>query len=379
MQLPTRSTHSDRLERWLGTAEVEALSASMRNWYGPPIALSGVPGSVWVCKGGDFCGPIKAGKFCNAVDYVEQRLKYRYRKWLSRQASTMNSGFASLADLIQEATKGGKLQVIPFHKTGLQGDSGGISRSAWLPGALPPAGANGAAAPGGTVAGKTTTGAMKFQDAQAGDTTHFAGGIVVKNALGAVLLYDRLFFVIKTMSSTVTEAVTGVPTRYQSATSTADDYAGGNFCVVECGSTALGALCAWTVCKYTNEAGTAGQTFGSTSGRSGPQQDEISMGAQGGGITGQWFFDLQAGDVGVKALTQMQAGTSTTGTINFAVGHPLAYLLAPVAAAIGRTDGINSAFSMVRVFDNACLALLMPNEISAASTAATGNIRLVSG
>ena len=45
-------THSDRLERWLGADQVQRVTDSMREWYGPPIALAGVPGNVRAAKGG---------------------------------------------------------------------------------------------------------------------------------------------------------------------------------------------------------------------------------------------------------------------------------------------------------------------------------------
>lgn len=55
--MPTmRSTHSQQLERWLGHANVDHLSRSMRNWYGPPIAVHGVPGCVYATGDGDFIG-----------------------------------------------------------------------------------------------------------------------------------------------------------------------------------------------------------------------------------------------------------------------------------------------------------------------------------
>jgi hypothetical protein len=44
------ATHAGQLERWLGRETVEQLSASMRDWYGPPVALAGVPGKVFAHK-----------------------------------------------------------------------------------------------------------------------------------------------------------------------------------------------------------------------------------------------------------------------------------------------------------------------------------------
>ena len=38
--LRNRHTHTARLERWLGAEQVETMSRSMRDWYGPPIAVA---------------------------------------------------------------------------------------------------------------------------------------------------------------------------------------------------------------------------------------------------------------------------------------------------------------------------------------------------
>ena len=62
------STHSGRLERWLGKDKLESLSASMADWYGPPIAVAGVPGSVFIHKGGDFRGEIRDGFEMSVLD-----------------------------------------------------------------------------------------------------------------------------------------------------------------------------------------------------------------------------------------------------------------------------------------------------------------------
>ena len=61
-------THSDRLERWLGADQVARVSAAMRGWYGPPIAVHGVPGAVFATRDGDFIGEIRAGQEVGGVD-----------------------------------------------------------------------------------------------------------------------------------------------------------------------------------------------------------------------------------------------------------------------------------------------------------------------
>ncbi|WP_311965189.1 hypothetical protein, partial [Acinetobacter baumannii] len=57
---------------------------------------------------------------------------------------------------------------------------------------------------------------MAFDNPSSG-TLHLIGAdFSASVANNAVMLYDRIFDVAKTMNSTATEAVTGVPTRYQS-------------------------------------------------------------------------------------------------------------------------------------------------------------------
>ena len=46
-----RATHSGQLERWLGTEAINTLSEKMANWYGPPIAVAGVPGRMLAAIG----------------------------------------------------------------------------------------------------------------------------------------------------------------------------------------------------------------------------------------------------------------------------------------------------------------------------------------
>ena len=72
-------THSDRLERWLGPEAVAHVSAAMRDWYGPPIALHGVPGNVMAARGGDFVGKIARGSEASALDRQIGRASCRER------------------------------------------------------------------------------------------------------------------------------------------------------------------------------------------------------------------------------------------------------------------------------------------------------------
>ena len=67
--------------------------------------------------------------------------------------------------------------------------------------------------------------------------------------------------------------------------------------------------------------------------------------------------------------TQMQADALVaTGTIDFNVGHPIAFFPCPVANMVCVVDGINTAFNLTNIFDIACLALLdMPKPATTAT------------
>jgi len=370
------STHSARLERWMGVAAVERLSASMRDWHGPPIALAQVPGAVWACGGGDFRGRIAAGQMAPLADYVEQRLKRIVRNASRRQLHTLNAGFSSLSDLISEATVNGKQRVFHTNKSGAVGVVGGAN-SLWGLGSWPPAGADAATAPGGEAPTDATTGAFPFDNPTGGDTQHLVGAAIAASVVpNTLLLYDRIFQVKKTMNSNATESVTGVPTRYQSSTPSAADYAAGNFAFPEVGVTVLAAGAHnWTVCKYRNQAGTDAVSFASTAGITTCPVRRVDLALP------LWFMPLAAGDSGVMDLNQMQYDTSliATGVINWVIGHPIALVGPTVANQLFALDGIMTAFNLVRVFDDAALAFLEIMKGATTATDYTGNVTTVAG
>jgi len=346
----------------------------MLNWYGPPIPVSNVPGRIYAVRGGDFVGSIKGGYFGNAVDFWVSRIRRVAQLAARRQLSTLNAGFASLSDLISEATAGSKRREFQFQKNGSTGVVN-VTNSLWGLGATPPAGNNASNAPGGDVPTDATLGAFLFSNPTGGDTQHFTSGFPLASVAGnTLLLYDRLFQVNKTMNSTATEAVTGVPTRYQSQTSSNPDYIGGNFLFVEVGGTALAATAHnWTVCTYTDQGG-ASSTLPSLTGNSGAIVRRLDHPAA------QWFAPLENGDVGVKALTQMQCSALVaTGVVNFVIGHPIAWMPCPIANLVCVADGINTAFNLSRVFDDAALALLEVCKSATTATSYTGSFTTVAG
>jgi len=368
------STHSQRLERWIGADLAQRISDGMVDWYGPPIAIAGVPGNVWAMKGGDFRGRIAAGQFSSALDFGLSRARRVLREHPRRQRATCHAGFSSLSDLIAEATSG-KRREIAMQKAGPTGVTAGTS-SLWGLGAQPAAGANASNAPGGDAPTGATTGAQYGLDNVSADTRHIVSGWAIATQAGqTLLLYDRIFQVNKTMNSTAAESVTGVPTRYQSSTPTAADYAGGNFAFVEVGGTALAATAHnWTVCRYRNQAGTDAQSFPSMTGNGSAIVRRLDH------PLASWFMPLATGDTGVMDLDQMQCSAAVaTGVINFVVGHPLAWMPIPLANIACQLDGINTAFNLVRVFDGAALAWLEVHKPSTTATNYNAGVTLVHG
>ena len=98
--------HSQRLERWLGTERIEKLSRDFRDWYGPPVNLTDVPGSVWVTKGGEFVGNFDRGFFASAADSFAEHLKRIWKESGRVQYGMANAGFTSISNALSQASGG---------------------------------------------------------------------------------------------------------------------------------------------------------------------------------------------------------------------------------------------------------------------------------
>lgn len=380
------ATHSQKLEGWIPRDELERISAGMKDWYGPPIAMGNVPGNVYACAGGDFRGHIEAGSEASFPEYVRDQAKriqarasYKLRRWLDDQMEMrqLNTGFASISDLITKSRN--QSQYMTFNKTGPNGVVGGVCVSMWGRGQQPAAGGNGAAAPGGTVHTKSDTGAFNFRNPNSPDTQYFTGGVFLGDDVGSMLLYDRLFSVAKTMSSSGTEAVTGVPTRYQNSalSSTSGDLScKGNFAFPEISASIANTAHNWTVCKYTNQEGDVTSDFQSVTGFPNLPAGFISM----DGPSRQWFMPLASGDSGLCNLKQMQCSSAViTGGINFVVGHPIAWFPCLLANVLIPVRAIQSSFQLEQILDGACLTFLELHNANNAGTTFSGYFRTVSG
>lgn len=358
---PRGTPHAGKMERWLGKDNVQRLSEQFREWYGPPVALGGVPGNVYVTAGGEFIGHIDVGDEITHEDMAaaivrrESRRRFFYRQ---------RGSFSSLSSLIAART-GGKGQDYLFKKTGVASNAIGNSNDLWASAGQPAAGSAGAAAPGGTATTNSTTGNFGYSNPANANTGHFLGGWLTGSTIANnLLIVDQLLRVAKTMNSTATEAVTGTFARYQNASALAADYIGGNFCFPSNPTTILAATAHnWTVCQYTNQGGTTAQSFITIAGVSACVVGGVDL------SVGNWFLRLASGDVGVKALTQMQADALVaTGTIDFVVAHAIGMMPVWVANQACLIDTVVTAVDQLsNVFDNACISAI---EIAKPATTA---------
>lgn len=360
-----KHVHSQRLERWLGKDRVEKLSFDFRDWYGPPVNLVDCPGSVWVTKGGEFVGNFERGFFASAADQFQEHLKRVWRELGKHQPAMAAVGFASISDALARASSGHQ-QLLngTVSKTGPTGVVG-VASSLWRLGAQPAAGGAGSAAPGGRAPTKATTGAMAFNNAPTG-TLHLTGADFSSSVVNnAVLVYDRIFDVAKTMNSAAAESVTGVPSRYQSSTPGVDNYAGGNFLMIEVGGTALAATAHnWASCTYRNQAGTDAQALPTVTGNSGAIVHRLDQ------PVNTWFCPLNTGDSGIMDLANIQCSAAVaTGEINFVIGHPLGVMSFPVISSLLPFSWLTNRNLAPRIFDDACIALLeLPKPATNATT-----------
>jgi hypothetical protein len=370
------SVNSSRLERWLGKSELDRISDAMLDWKGPPIAVAGVPGRVYAYGGGDFRGELRAGFEATladrALDYT-RRIMRAARIGSRRNRLQLNAGFSSLSDMVSEATQGNKQRKFYFNKVGTTGAIA-ATNTLWFVSGQPTAGANAAAAPGGTAWTDASTGAIPFTNPTGGDTQHLVSAFFHSSQTGTNLLYDRLFSVTKTMNSTGTEAVTGVPTRYQSTTQTDADYAGGNFLIIECRTALPATAHNWTTCLYTDQDGNTGATLPSVTGNSSCIINRLDQPINTIGCP------LASGDTGIKALTQMQCSALVaSGAIDFTIGHPIAWMPQVIGSIGSGHDFLNTAFSLTRIFDDACLSLLEVLRSGATAQTITCEITTLAG
>lgn len=280
-------------------------------------------------------------------------------------------GFASLSDLINEATNGGKGQDLLFNKTGATGVANS-SNTLWFAAGQPAAGAVGAALAAGTDTLRTTTGALQQVNATGGDTLHITTVYCMPSvANNTLLLFDRIWHGAPAVSTVGAQTVTMTPSRY--AGTGAGGSCLGNFATLEINANLGATAHTWTI-QYTDQVPNGAETTAGNVGLNTGIAPRLDVAANAA-----WQAVLNAGDFGISDLTQFTMGASVTGATNLVLGHPLGFIPQPVAQQMVVLDGINSAFNLARVLDDACLSFFELYKLATTATQYNGLLKLVAG
>ena len=361
-----RDVHAARAEQWFGKEAYERL-CMVNHYY--PIPVAGAEGPVYAYKGA-LVGPTRMGRMASYTDKCWDEAKRRLRR-AGKSHATLGTGFASLSDLISEATTGGKQQMRHFTKAGVAAAVVGVTYSLARFGPDPTGQVTAAAfAAGESTTNTTPAGLGLSQDnAGGGDTLHFLSGVVSANIASQLLMvYDRFYQGNHTMTVDP-QAVTGTPTRYQDTT------ARGNFIAGEV-STVFPAANTTIAHTYVDQDGNVAEVITSTI-----STVNSSIVNRWPHATPDWHYRLNAGDTGVRALTNINLGAAlASGAMNVYLGKPL-ILIPTVATAYTPAifDGLNQTFNLALIPVDACLALAQMFPSAASITNWTGMFCMVSG
>lgn len=256
-----------------------------------------------------------------------------------------------------EIASGTSGKTVPFYKIGITGEAAGQwytwALNTGFPGAWSPGtdGVNGRATDG---TGADDVGCLPWTNASTGAwyLTGFSGSSSVANrmALYDVLWVNDALDVTDTMAQAITSPT--LPARdLNGATAGAGVMVG----ILVTGATGNGGAVTDITLDYTNSAGTASRTATMAS---------FPATATAGTVV---WFELEAGDVGVRSIQGITIGTTlTSGTISLIAARKIAAFGNAVAnvggsAAIDRNTGI-------RLYSGSCLLLM---GLLSATTATT--------
>lgn len=353
-----RLIHSRRLERWYGAQQLESMSKSSLGLR-HPIPVGAAPGRVWVYDG-EFYGKLTGGGAASLKDM-----------WWDLLAllKSQRGGFSSLSNLINEVTVNGTKQTpFFFQKTGVGAPAAGASQTLWRLAEWPVAGSNAAAAPGGTIFTRTSTGAVRQADAAVG-SLHLLNAFALESAAAAsvTLLYDYLFGV-NINHATTANSVTGVPTRYQTAALAPGNFLSG---VV---TTVLGATAHNITVTYVDQDGNTAEAGTAQAVRVSSAVNTLPF------TQPKWFYLYNAADTGARNITNIALSAASTGNVDWYIGHPLC-MIPSFGLGFFTTfvDLLNQTFSLERLFDGACIAYKELYKSATAASNRMGAIQMASG
>lgn len=367
-----KHVNSQQIEGWLTKPLVEQISQSMRGWYGPPIPLANMLGKVWVTGDGDFVGKIRSGGIGTTIyDFIEDRVRRAKRQMRRSQRNPMLcAGFAGLSDLIAEAT-GGKAQDLQFRKAATTATTVGNAFVARNVGVLPSARGVGGSSGTGIKTTSATTGAIKFVNPASGDTLHITTITAQATAISSFLLFDCLWDMSYNHGSSTSTAIdsSNRPDRYQTEALAAGSFISGEI------TTALSATAHNITVTYVDQSGNSAEAAALYAAPASAVAGRTPL------VAGNWFVPLNAGDYGVRYLTNIAQSTitSVTGATTWFIGHPLALVPLPIANMPFIYDGVASSFNLTRIYDDACLSIMTPAIATTGAITYDGFIKAVAG
>lgn len=249
----------------------------------------------------------------------------------------------------------GSSQKLMWNKANVAATAGRPT-SLWTPAGQPGAGSTtlGQAATG-AVPTDADVGAHPFTNPVSGNS--YAGQISgISAATGLIVLYDLLWVWGSGGSGWSVTTTTAQSTSSPAALTRPDANGSGTEAWLEVLST-LGAGAATPTLSYTNSASTAGRT---TSGMTPSYAASAATGSC-------FFFNLQAGDTGVKSIQSLTTSVSmTSGTARICIGRRVAEL--PCVANVGfKYDAY--ALGLPQIYNDACLVpIFFPNSTASGPT-----------
>jgi hypothetical protein len=199
---------------------------------------------------------------------------------------------------------------------------------------------------------------------------HLCSWTGVSTVAGSILLYDYLFGA-NTPETTASNAVSGTQTRYDAAAGQ-PDYAAGVF-VTGRVTTVRAANANTVTITYVDQDANTAEAGAALALRSSAAVNTIPFTAP------QWTYTLNSADRGLQNITNVTYSGTSSGVIDWFIGRPLAILPQPVANVGFLLDGINSAFNLVRIEVDACLALMEFFKTATTACTVAGQIIVVSG
>lgn len=182
------------------------------------------------------------------------------------------------------------------------------------------------------------------------------GYFIDQQSTNIVLLYDR---VLTYDSCTISTSVANMTN-----TLSAQRYIGGSqlgLCIMPTIQSALSGGSNLAALTYVNQSGTShtvpsptllqGNTGAVSAGVN--QAAMIAYSLSGG--SGPVFLPLAAGDSGVQSITSFQMNATVTGSICFALVHPIAWLVGPATGQGAEYDFLRQVSACERIYDGACL------------------------